>query len=60
MNEFDLYLFCRATEIGRTGTASRNFVDLFERQSSIDSESYDGIKPVKFLLDFYLIKNVYR
>jgi hypothetical protein len=44
--KLNIYLFYRASEIGRTGSASRNFVDLFERQSSIDSESSNGLKPV--------------
>ncbi len=46
-----MFLF-RATEIGRTGSASRHFIDLFERQSSIDSEASNGHKPVLFLLNF--------
>ncbi len=44
--KLNIYLFYRASEIGRTGSASHNFVNLFERQSSIDSQSSSGLKPV--------------
>ncbi|CAF3508770.1 unnamed protein product, partial [Adineta steineri] len=40
-----------AAEIGRTGTASRNFVNLFERQSLIDIEASNKHKPNSFNSD---------
>ncbi len=46
----------RVTEISKTGKAARNFVELLERRSLIDSESPNGLKLVTFFKEFFRIK----